>query len=97
MEEQSSGEFASANPATRAKDARLQKPRISPEFSLNTRSRLQRILRSTPSHIGLHIPSISRIGNEHMPSDCCCSLNRPEWAYRGRRIQQVVNAIQWAA
>jgi hypothetical protein len=51
MEEQSSGEFASAHSASGAQDAALQKRRLSAIASLDLCRRLQHLQRPTPSHI----------------------------------------------
>jgi hypothetical protein len=66
VEEQSSGELASADPATRAQDAGLQEPRISPTISLHSCSRLQHLQRPTPFDISVDAPEFPRRGDGHL-------------------------------
>src|ERR1700730_13767269 len=51
MAQQSSGEFASANPTKGEEDARVQERGIRAKISLNPRSHLQHLQRPTPSDI----------------------------------------------
>jgi hypothetical protein len=66
MEEQSSGEFASANAAAGVQDAAVQEPGFSPEIPVNACRRLQDLQRPTPSHLSPNPPRASRCGDGHM-------------------------------
>ena len=61
MAQQSSGEFASANPTKGEEDARVQERGIRAKISLNPRSHLQHIQRPAPSDIGKNAPSLQGI------------------------------------
>src|SRR5450755_3491621 len=78
MEEQSGREFASADPTKGAQDAAFQEPRLSPEVPLNSRCRLQRLQRPTPSHISPNAPKLPRRGDEHVARGGRGRLNRCE-------------------
>ena len=62
MAQQSSGEFASANPTKGEEDARVQELGLSAEIFLNPRSRLLYLQRPTPSHFSQNTPSLSCVG-----------------------------------
>src|SRR5438552_8250628 len=66
MEEQSSGELASADPPTGAQDAGLQEPRISPTISLDPRSCLQHLQRPTSSDFSVDAPRLPCHGDGHL-------------------------------
>jgi hypothetical protein len=59
MEEQSSGEFASANAAAGAQDAAVQERGFSPEIPLNARRGLQHLQRPTSSYFSPNAPRTS--------------------------------------
>ena len=61
--QQSSGEFASANPTKGDEDARVPERGIRAKISLNPRSHLQHLQRPTPSDIGKNAPSLQGIGH----------------------------------
>jgi hypothetical protein len=63
MAQQSSGEFASANPTKREEDARVQERGIRAKISLNPRSHLEHLQRPTPSDISKNAPSLQGIGH----------------------------------
>jgi hypothetical protein len=63
MAQQSSGEFASANPTKGEEDARVQERGIRAKISLNPRSHLQHFQRPTPSDISKNAPSLQGIGH----------------------------------
>jgi hypothetical protein len=71
VEEQSSGELASADPTTRAKDAGLQEPGINPTIPLNPCSRIQHLQRPTSSDISVDAPPLSRRGDGHLAGGGC--------------------------
>ena len=66
MEEQSSGEFASANPAAGAQDAALQERLLRAEIPLSPRRRVQHLQRPTPSHVSSITPRAPRRGDDHV-------------------------------
>jgi len=76
--EQSCREFASAHPTTGAQDATLQEPRLGPEISLHSRSRLQHFQRPTPPHISPNAPKLPRRGDEHVARGRCGRLKTHE-------------------
>src|SRR5271157_4175187 len=78
MEEQSSREFASADPAAGAQDATLQERWLSPEIPFNPCSRLQHFQRPTPSHVSPNEPRASRCGDDHMADRGRSGLTIPE-------------------
>src|ERR1700722_12563808 len=78
MEEQSSGEFASANAAAGAQDAAVQEPGFSPEIPVNACRRLQHLQRPTSSHLSPNAPRASRCGDGHMADRRRSSLKIPE-------------------
>src|ERR1700726_2620799 len=63
MAQQSSGEFASANPTKGEEDARVQERGIRAKISLNPRSHLQHFQRPKPSDISKNAPSLQGIGH----------------------------------
>src|SRR3984893_19494281 len=63
MAQQSSGEFASANPTKGEEDARVQERGIRAKISLNPRSHLQHLQRPTPSDISKNAPSLQGISH----------------------------------
>src|ERR1700738_1690224 len=63
MAQQSSGEFASANPTKGEEDARVQERGIRAKISLNPRSHIQHFQRPTPSDISKNAPSLQGIGH----------------------------------
>jgi hypothetical protein len=63
MAQQSSGEFASANPTKGEEDARVQERGIRAKISLNPRSHLQYFQRPTPSDISKNAPSLQGVGH----------------------------------
>ena len=67
MAQQSSGEFASANPTKGEEDARVQERGIRAKISLNPRSHLQHIQRPTPSHLSKNTPSLQGVGRAWLP------------------------------
>ena len=67
-----SEEFASAQPATGAQDARLQQHGLSPKTSLHSRCRLQH---PTPPHFGQNPPHLPGRGNGGMVSSRYCKVN----------------------
>src|SRR5580658_9930305 len=94
MAQQSSREFASTDPTTRIQDAGFQVPGVSPKISLNSRSHLQHFQRPTSSHFCKNVPSLSRVGYEHVARGSRGRLK----IYSGRRIlvfffQRCDNAI----
>jgi hypothetical protein len=62
MAQQSSGEFASANPTNGEEDASVQDRGIPSKISLNPRSHLQHFQRPTPSDISKNTPSLQGHG-----------------------------------
>jgi hypothetical protein len=64
--QQSSGEFASANPTKGDEDARVQEREIRAKISLNPRSHLQHIQRPTPSHVSKNTPNLQGVGRAHV-------------------------------
>src|ERR1700687_2036394 len=60
------GELASANPTTRAQDAGLQEPRISPTIPLNPCSHLQYLQRPTSPDFSVDAPRLPRRGDGHL-------------------------------
>src|SRR5580704_17217818 len=78
MEEQSSGEFASADAAAGAQDAAVQEPRFSPEIPVNACRRLQHLQRPTASHLSPNAPRASRCGDGHMVDHRRSRLINPE-------------------
>src|ERR1700730_1997526 len=63
MAQQSSGEFASANPTKGEEDARVQERGIRAKISLNPRSHLQHFQRPTPSDISKNAPSLQGLSH----------------------------------
>src|SRR3984893_8090338 len=63
MAQQSSGEFASANPTKREENARVQERGIRAKISLNPRSHLQHLQRPTPSDISKNAPSLQGLSH----------------------------------
>ena len=63
MAQQSSGEFASANPTKGEEDARVQERGIRAKISLNPRSHLQHLQRPTPSDISKNAPSLQGLSH----------------------------------
>src|SRR5882672_8505310 len=55
-----------SRPTTRAQDAGLQEPRISPAISLNPCSLLQHLQRATFSDFSVNAPRLPRRGDEHL-------------------------------
>src|SRR5271154_1502567 len=78
MEEQSSGEFASADAAAGAQDAAVQERGFSPEIPVNACRRLQHLQRPTSSHFSPNAPRASRCGDGHMADRRRSSLTIPE-------------------
>jgi hypothetical protein len=66
VEEQSSGELASADLTTRAQDAGLQEPRISPTITFNPCRRLQYLQHPTTSDFSIDAPRLPRSGDGHL-------------------------------
>jgi hypothetical protein len=64
--QQSSREFASANPPTRTQDARVQERWIRPKISLIACSSLQHFQHPTSSHLSKNPPSLSHVGDEYV-------------------------------
>jgi hypothetical protein len=61
MAQQSSGEFASADPTTGAQDARVQERRIGAKISLNACGNPQHCQRPAPSHVSKNAPSFQGV------------------------------------
>src|SRR5271165_7035083 len=78
MEEQSSGEFTSADAATGAQDAAVQEPRFGPEISVHTRCRPQHFQRPTSSHLSPNPPRASQCGDDHVAKRHRSGLTIPE-------------------
>ena len=76
--EQSSREFASADPAAGAQDAAVQEPGFSPEIPVNACRRLQHLQRPTSSHFSSNAPRTSGCGDGHMADRRRSSLKIPD-------------------
>jgi DNA methylase len=76
--EQSSREFASADPAAGAQDAAVQEPGLSPEIPVNACRRLQHLQRPTSSHFSSNAPRTSGCGDGHMADRRRSSLKIPD-------------------
>jgi hypothetical protein len=82
MAQQSSREFATANPTKGEEDARVQERGIHAKISLNPRSHLQHIQRPTPSYLSKNTPKPSgrrpcRRGVKSLPQrDLSCRTRR---------------------
>jgi hypothetical protein len=66
MEEQSGGEFASANSTVGAQDAMFQERPRRTEIPLNARRRLQHLQRPAPSDFSRNAPHASHCGDERV-------------------------------
>src|ERR1700731_2039791 len=66
MAQQSSGEFASANPTKGEEDARVQERGIRAKVSLSACSSPQHIQRPTPPHLRQNAPSLPGLGDADM-------------------------------
>jgi hypothetical protein len=66
MAQQSSGEFASADPTKGEEDARVQERGIRAKISLNTCSNTKYLQRPTSSHVSKNAPSLQGIGHADM-------------------------------
>src|SRR5450631_4267855 len=75
MAQQSSGEFASTDPATRTQDAGFQESGFSPKISLNARSRLQHFQRPASSHLSKNAPSLQGHGDADVARSRCCGVS----------------------
>jgi hypothetical protein len=74
MEEQSSGEFTSANPAAGAQDAAVQGRRLRAEVCFKPRRRLQHVQRPTSSHFSPNASHTSRRGDACVARSSRCRL-----------------------
>jgi hypothetical protein len=74
MAQQPGGELPSTDPATREEDAGFQESGLSPEISLNSRSRIQYLQRPAPFDISKNTPRLSSGGDEHMARGSCRRL-----------------------
>src|SRR5262249_37718440 len=74
MAQQPSRELPSADPAARAEDAGFQESGLSPEISLNARSRIQYLQRPAPSDFSKNASSLSGGGDECVARGSCCRL-----------------------
>jgi hypothetical protein len=75
LAQQSSGELASADPTTRAQNARFQERRVSAKISLSACSSPQHIQRPTSSYIGKNAPSLQDIGDADMARSRRCGVS----------------------